>query len=119
LLALLRGEPGAQVVQPLLADAAMSSLNWAEVVGNYSRSGASEHDIRALLDPLPIDLIPFDERMAYAAGMMLPVTRSAGLSLGAPACLALAAHLGVKVVTADKAWKPLGGALGIDVELIR
>jgi len=119
LLALLRGEPGGQAVQPILADGAMSALNWAEVVGYYSRSGGSERDIRAILDPLPIDLIAFDERMAYAAGMMLPVTRSAGLSLGDRACLALAAHLGVKVVTADKAWKPFGGILGIDVELIR
>jgi PIN domain nuclease of toxin-antitoxin system len=119
LLALLRGEPGGQVVRPFLTDAAMSALNWAEVVGYYSRSGGSEQDIRALLDPLPISRIPFDETMAYIAGMMLPVTRTAGLSLGDRACLALAKHLNLKVLTADRPWKPLGGALGIDVELIR
>lgn len=97
----------------------MSALNWAEVVGYYSRSGASEKDIRALLDPLPIDRIPFDESMAYIAGMMLPITRSAGLSLGDRGCLALGASLGIRVVTADKSWKPLGSTLGIDVEVIR
>jgi ribonuclease VapC len=119
LLALLRGEPGGQVVRPFLADAAMSALNWAEVVGYYSRSGGSEQDIRALLDPLPISRVPFDETMAYIAGMMLPVTRTAGLSLGDRACLALAKHLSLKVLTADRPWKPLGATLGLDVELIR
>jgi PIN domain nuclease of toxin-antitoxin system len=119
LLALLRGEPGGQLVRPFLADAAMSTLNWAEVVGYYSRSGNSEKDIRVLLEPLPIDRVPFDEAMAYIAGMMLPITRSAGLSLGDRACLALAAHLGSKVVTADRPWKVLGSTLGIDVEVIR
>lgn len=97
----------------------MSALNWAEVVGYYSRRGGSEQDIRALLDPLPISRVPFDETMAYIAGMMLPVTRTPGLSLGDRACLALAKHLSLKVLTADRPWKTLGGTLGIDVELIR
>ena len=97
----------------------MSALNWAEVVDYYSRSGGSEQGIRALLDPLPITRIPFDETMAYIAGMMLPVTRAAGLSIGDRACLALAKHLSVKVLTGDRLWKTLGGTLGIDVELIR
>jgi ribonuclease VapC len=119
LLALLRGEPGGQVVRPFLADAAMSALNWAEVVGYYSRSGGSEQDIRALLDPLPINRVPFDETIAYIAGMMLPVTRTAGLSLGDRGCLALGKHLSLKVLTADRPWKTLGVALGVDVELIR
>jgi PIN domain nuclease of toxin-antitoxin system len=119
LLALLRGEPGGQIVRPFLADAAMSALNWAEVVGYYSRSGSSEQDIRTLLDPLPINRVPFDEPMAYITGLMLPATRSAGLSLGDRACLALAASLGIKAVTADRSWKALGGTLGVDVEVIR
>lgn len=97
----------------------MSSLNWAEVIGYYSRSGSSDGDIHALLDPLPIERVPFDEAMAYSAGMMLPITRSAGLSLGDRACLALAASFGVKAVTADRPWKALGSTLGIDVEVIR
>jgi ribonuclease VapC len=119
LLALLRGELGGQVVRPVLADAAMSTLNWAEVVGYFARSGTSEGDIRAILDPLPVDRIPFNETVAFIAGMMLPLTRPAGLSLGDRACLALARHMGAKVLTADKPWKPLGAQLGIDIELIR
>jgi len=119
LLALLRGEPGGQVVRPFLADAAMSTLNWAEVVGYYSRSGNPEQDIRAMLDPLPVSRIPFDETIAFITGMMLPVTRTVGLSIGDRACLALAKHLSVKVLTADRTWKGLGSALRVDVELIR
>lgn len=119
LLALLLNEPGEENVRPILADAAMGALNLAEVVGHFARHGASEADIRLVIDSLPIEHIPFDEVLAYAAGMMLPITRPAGLSLGDRACLALAGRLGVKVLTGDRSWKPLGVTLGIDVELIR
>ena len=119
LLALLQGEPGGELVRPILADAAISALNLAEIVGHFARHGVSERDIRSVLDPLPVERVPFDEALAYAAGLLLPSTRSAGLSLGDRACLALAGRLGVKVLTSDRAWKPLGGTLGIDVELIR
>jgi len=57
--------------------------------------------------------------LLFGAGMMRPITRTAGLSIGDRACLALANHLNVKVLTADRAWKTLGAAIGIDVELIR
>jgi ribonuclease VapC len=119
LLALLLNEPGGQVVSPILAASAMSTVNWSEVVGYLTRKGVSEQIIRASLDTLPIERIPFDEASAYAAGLMLPLTRSAGLSLGDRACLALAVTMGIKVLTADKPWKALGGQLGVDVELIR
>lgn len=93
LLALLRKERGGDTVADVLADAAMSTVNLSEVVAHYARSGSGERDIHSLLDTLEFERIPFDDDLAYAAGMLIPLTRSAGLSLGDRACLALARRL--------------------------
>jgi PIN domain nuclease of toxin-antitoxin system len=48
LLALLRGEPGAEKVKAVLPDSAMSAVNLAEVVGYLARSGAEEGGVRQI-----------------------------------------------------------------------
>jgi ribonuclease VapC len=88
LLALLLAEPGGETVRAVLADAAISAVNFSEVIGHYVRNGVAEAQIRQVLDPLPLDIVPFDLELAYVAGLLLPATRSAGLSLGDRACLA-------------------------------
>ncbi len=105
LLALLLNESGAENVRAVLADAAMGAVNLSEVVGQFARNGAAEADIRQVIEPLPFERIAFDERLAFAAGLLLPATRSAGLSFGDRACLALASRLGVRAVTADRTWE--------------
>jgi len=77
LLALLRNEPGWERVRDVLADSAMTTVNLAEVVGHFVRNGAFEPDIRMVLDPLPVELIPFDDEMAYTTGLLLSATRRA------------------------------------------
>jgi PIN domain nuclease of toxin-antitoxin system len=119
LLALLLGESGADKVRAVLADAAMTTVNVAEVVGHFARAGVVEKDTRALLDALPFARVPFDEDLAYAAGLLLPVTKPAGLSFGDRACLALARRLRVTALTADRGWGPIADAIGIEVETIR
>jgi PIN domain nuclease of toxin-antitoxin system len=119
ILALLLGEPGAQKVAAVLADSAVTTVNLSEVVGYYARSGADEAGIRQMLDALPCERVPVDEDLAYAAAMLLPLTRSAGLSLGDRACLALAKRLGVPAMTADRPWRDIAGAVGITIDLIR
>jgi ribonuclease VapC len=119
LLALLLGEPGCERVRAVLADCSMTTVNIGEVVGHYARAGASEADIRLVLDPLPIERVAFDESLAFAVGMLLPVTKSAGLSFGDRACLALAARLGVPALTADRPWRSIAAAAAVAVEVIR
>jgi PIN domain nuclease of toxin-antitoxin system len=119
LLALLLGEPGADKVRATLADSAVASVNLSEIVGYFARNGVAEKDIRLVLDPLPIARPPFDEGLAYAAGMLLPTTRKAGLSFGDRACLALASRLGVQALTADRSWQGIAEVVGVDVDVIR
>jgi ribonuclease VapC len=119
LLALLLGEPGGEKVRAVLADAAISTVNLAEVVAHYARNGASEAEIREVLDPLPFDRIDFDADLALACGLMLPATRAAGLSLGDRACLALARRLDVAAITADRSWSTVSAAVGVAVDPLR
>jgi ribonuclease VapC len=104
LLALLQNEPGAERVAELLSDGAVSAVNLSEVVAKLADHGMPATDIREALDGLPLDVHAFDREAAFAAGELRRITRAAGLSLGDRACLALAAHLGVTAVTADRAW---------------
>ena len=119
LLALLRGEPGAERVGGELAAAVMSTVNVAEVVGHYAKRGTSAADIGAMLDPLPFERVDFDHELAMACGLMQPATSKAGLSLADRACLALAGRLGAPAMTADKAWSLVAAEVGVTVELIR
>jgi ribonuclease VapC len=65
-----------------------------------------------LVGGLPTDVHAFDGEAAYAAGELRRLTRSAGLSFGDRACLALAIRLGVRAMTADRAWGSLGEGTG-------
>jgi len=119
LLALLLGEPGAGRVQDALANSAMTTVNLAEVIGHFARKGSREADVREMLDALPISLVPFDHELAYQVGILLPLTRAAGLSLGDRACLALARRLDLPALTTDRAWQAIASQVGARVELIR
>jgi PIN domain nuclease of toxin-antitoxin system len=68
---------------------------------------------------LPVERHPFDDALAYAAGLLLPVTRSAGHSFGDRACLSLAQRFGIPLLTADRAWGDVSGEVGIGIDVIR
>jgi ribonuclease VapC len=118
LLALLQSEPGAALVATALTSGSIiGAVNFSEVVAKLRDRGMSEADARAALGQLPLSIIAFDLALAYAAGLLRPQTRAAGLSLGDRACLALALSLGLEVLTTDRSWATLG--LGITVTIIR
>lgn len=119
LLAMLLGEPGADRVRRELPGAIMTTVNLSEVVGHYARNGIAEGDIRAVLDFLPIEWIGFDDGLAYEAGLLLPVTKTLGLSFGDRACLALAQRRGARVLTSDRAWRDIIDSGGAAIEVIR
>jgi PIN domain nuclease of toxin-antitoxin system len=117
LLALLNSESGADVVAGVLSDAAVSAVNLSEVVAKLSEGGMPEEAITEALDDLELFVVAFDADQAFAAGMLRPLTRSRGLSLGDRACLALGVRLGYGVLTADRLWATLD--LGVEVRLVR
>ncbi len=67
--------------------------------------------------PLELDVVDFDIKHAYRAGMLRPLTRHAGLSLGDRTCLALALQLNLPALTTDRAWEDI--LLNVTVQVIR
>jgi PIN domain nuclease of toxin-antitoxin system len=119
LLAMLRDEPGADRVEAVLEGALMSVVNVAEVVSHFAKAGVARDAIESVLRPLPVRLIPADDRLSYEAGMLRVVTMEAGLSLGDRYCLALAKREKVAALTAERRWPDIAQGAGVTVELIR
>ncbi len=117
LLAYLREEPGAEVVDELLADARMTSVNWAEVVQKSLSAGVDVEGMQEDLQALGMRVEPFLPVDGDRAGRLWPLTQQQGLSLGDRACLSLGLRLGLTVVTCDRAWAQL--PLDLEVQLLR
>ena len=95
----------------------MSVVNLVEVVTKLQDGGIPDPDIAPMIDQLHLAIADFDELQAYEAGLLRRRTRSAGLSLGDRACLALALRLRLPVLTADRSWTTLN--LPVTVTAIR
>jgi ribonuclease VapC len=122
-LAYLRDEPGAEIVENALIDGCyISIINWVEVLSKVVDLGESPDEIikrlrdEGLLEN-SLEIIACNEEDAITIAKFRPLTKSAGLSLGDRACLALGKRLNLPVLTADKVWTSL--SLGITITLIR
>lgn len=116
-LAVINSEAGAETVQSVWTDASISAANYSEVIAKLVDIGLDDADTIGILDALPLTVHDVDVAQARQAGLLRRQTREHGLSLGDRACLALAATLGLSVMTADRAWMDLD--LGIEVMVIR
>ena len=117
LLAYLQDEPGSEVIDRVLAESVMSSVNWAEVI---QKSIAAEVNVDGMLDELQalgMKVEPFTVENAELSGRLWKQTRQAGLSLGDRACLSLGLYLKVSVLTSDRIWASLD--LPLDIQIIR
>ncbi len=116
-LAVLNSEPGAEAVWAHLPGACMSAVNAAEVAAKLVDGGLDPDHAGQSLDRLGARVVPFTIADVVPAAQIRAATRSAGLSLGDRACLALARRLGVPALTADRQWRDL--QVGVEVRLIR
>jgi ribonuclease VapC len=120
LLAILHAERGAEKFTSqsgLLETATMSAVNVAEAYSKLVGSGIDPDDAwEAVTAPIP-EIVAFDTNQAEITGRLIPLTRSAGLSLGDRACLGLGMALKAPVYTADRAWRNL--RVGVTVHVIR
>jgi len=117
LLALLNAEPGADVVAEALPDGVISAVNLSEVIAKLCDAGMPEKAIRQALQPLGLEVVPFDEEQSYQAGLLRSSTQDLGISLGDRSCLSLAKMRNVIALTADKAWAGL--SVGATIKVIR
>lgn len=106
-LAYLHREPGHDRIERLMEGGAVSAVNVSEVASKLIDRGVREETVREIVGDLGLSVIPFDEALAYRAASRRQPTEALGLSLGDRSCLATAALLGVRAITADRAWEKL------------
>ena len=122
LLAYWLDEPGAEVVAAAIGSegAVIAAPNFAEALTKLiDRRTAMAKELGG---PLPlaggsIEVEPFTLVDAEMCAKLRVATKQHGLSLGDRACLALGQRMGLRVLTADRAWSAL--RVGVDVTVIR
>ena len=104
-LAMLRDEPGGDVVAAYVGRAAISAVNLQEVVKELLREGASLEAARSVLDELGLDVRAHDTDAAYRSADLYAPTKRYGRGLGDRTCMALGLQLGLPVLTTDREWR--------------
>jgi PIN domain nuclease of toxin-antitoxin system len=118
-LALMQREPGTDIVAASLPGALLGMVNFAEVVTKLCERGIGMNVARDAVASLGIKIAEFTEEQACLIGELRPLTRSAGLSLGDRACLALGKVSGATILTAEGVWSQIASVAGVDIQLIR
>ncbi len=120
IIALLELEEGWTIASENLNNAIVSTINLSEVMTVMNRKTNGQdvagEAFKLLQNTFP-HIVDFNEEQAVIAASLDSVTKQYGLSLGDRACLALAKHKNLPVLTADKAWKQIES--GVEVRLIR
>lgn len=114
-LACLLDEPGSNRVEAVIDRAAISAVNYSEIVSKLTDAGLSAAEIDEAMTAFPLKVLPFDRKLANVAGALRAATRASGLSLGDRACLATAIEQQALVITADRAWSELNCGVGVDI----
>lgn len=118
ILALLRDEPGADVVARHIGDGIISAVNFQEVIKELLRRDIPMEAALELLDALHLDIHPHSLQEAIAAASLYLATKQYGSGLGDRTCMALAIAQGLPMLTADLAWGKVAMA-GLTIQIIR
>ena len=95
LLALIKGEKGAEEVEKLLGQIIMSTVNVSEVAAILADLSMTQEDCQFAIEPFLESIIQFDTNQAYEAALLKHETKHKGLSFGDRACITLGIILGL------------------------
>src|SRR5579883_3295981 len=118
-LALFGSEPGAAIVEPMLRDSAIHSVQVAEIVKKLANRGVPDVEAERAISALGLQIL---ESLTYTDAVCSRAYRHKGLSLGDRICLTTADLAGMTAVTAEHRWKEIVDAdtsLTVKVVLIR
>jgi PIN domain nuclease of toxin-antitoxin system len=117
LIALVRRERGWERVNAALDRSIICAVNLAESLTKLVHKGGEPRLTERLLRDLELEIVPFDEELAWASRDLCPLAWTHGISFADRACLALARRLRLCALTSDARWKALD--LGIEVAFFR
>lgn len=118
ILALLRDEPGADIVASHIGNGIISAVNFQEVIKELLRRGLPMEAALELLDALHLDVHPHRSQEAIVAAGLYLATKQYGSGLGDRTCMALAMTQGLPALTAAQAWGKIVVA-GLTIQIIR
>lgn len=107
LIALVHGDPGADVVQAAIGASVISAVNLSESIARLIRLGSEPRLVERYIRGLALEVVPWDEELAWTSRDLSPLAWTHGISFADRACLALARHLGLAALTSDAEWKEL------------
>src|ERR1700729_394358 len=113
----MNSERGADIVLAALADAAISAVNYSEVLKKTIERNTPVQPVLDFIGGWPIEIVAFDELLAAASATLYPQTKQHGLSFADRACLALGLERNCKVLTSERRMGLV--VLPIKVKLIR
>lgn len=118
IIALIKGETGAGIVEPLLGSIVMSTLNISEAAGILIDLGMPEEECKNSIEPYVDLVVPLDIQQSFEMAYLKKLIPNKGLSIGDRACIALGIKMALPIYTADKIWAKLD-IEGADIILIR
>jgi PIN domain nuclease of toxin-antitoxin system len=116
-LAYFLGEAGGGEVLAEIDGAAISAVNWAEVIEKAITAEVNDRSLRRVFEEFGANVLPVSAEHAEFAARLREPTRALGLSLADRVCFGLAAAMEVPLMTADHAWAKVD--VGVEVRLIR
>jgi PIN domain nuclease of toxin-antitoxin system len=116
LLALLRVERGAEVVEGLFHECAINSANLAEVFTKLIQLGWTAESVREHVVRLKIPVLPITQAEANASADLAPLAWQKGISLGDRLCLATCITHNLIALTAESRWPD---DAGVSIQRIR
>lgn len=117
-LSVLFRESSADQIEPFLAGAMVSAVNYLEILITLGDRGLEQGEAQTMLSLLDMEVIPFDSRQAERAAVLRHVCIPAyNLSLAACATLALAHTYDAIAITTDPAWFGLDVGYEIQVKI--
>jgi ribonuclease VapC len=119
LLALLKREAGADVVEASLDRAVIGSVNLGEAAQIQYLHGWHRSDFEIAIGLTEISVVPVTHRIAMDAADFRELARKNGISQADCLCLALAKSESAFALTADRDWLKIANQIGVEVRLIR
>ncbi|MEZ6128902.1 MAG: type II toxin-antitoxin system VapC family toxin [Planctomycetaceae bacterium] len=116
-LAVLNRETGHEKAAESIYGAAISAVNYGEVLKKSAERGGSISHVAAILRQQRMQVTPFDAEQAVQAAEIWWECKPLGLSFADRACIALGLTLKVPIITAEQSMSQV--ELPVEFQLIR